>query len=140
MSDIQISLRDVVSMPTRIIVYQCPRCKTFIPAKTRAKSRFDSVCPRCHRRVQIWWPSRKRSVWDDRRGAKRTVSYWPYHTLPEARTAAKQHNFDALRMKHQRSLFKFERMDAGFVPASRLTQKELSRIKRALERLEREEN
>jgi len=27
-------------------------------------------------------------------------------------------------------------MDAGFVPASRLTQKELSRIKRALERLE----
>jgi len=36
-------------------------------------------------------------------------------------------------------LFRFERMDGGFIPASRLTIKELLRLKRELERLEDED-
>jgi len=126
-------------MSVRIIVYQCPRCEMFIPTQSRAKSRFDSFCPRCHRRISIYWPSRRRSLWDDRRGRERVVSYRAYHTMSEARTAAKQDNFDSLRMKHQKSLFRFERMDGGFIPASRLTIKELLRLKRELERLEDED-
>lgn len=138
--DTSLSLREVVSMPTRIIVYRCPRCGTFVPTKSRAAQRFDSRCPRCNRRVQIWWPSRKRSVWDDRRGAERVVSYRAFHTMSEARMAAKHDNLISMRTRHDSSIFKFQRRDAGFVPASRLTQKELQRIKTELERQKREDS
>lgn len=138
--DTSLSLRELISMPNRIIVYQCPRCRTFIPTKSRAKKRFDSRCPRCNRRVQIWWPSRKRSVWDDSRGAERVVSYRAFHTMDEARMAAKHDNLMMMRHRHDSSIFKFERRDAGFIPASRLTQKELQRIKTELERQRKREN
>ena len=121
-------------MSVRIFTYDCPRCRTIVPAKSRAKSRFDSFCPRCHRRVTIYWPKRRRSIWDDRRGRERVVGYRPYHSWAEAAEAAKQANFDLLQLRHRSGLFRFHRMDAGFIPASQLTAEEFERRKRELEK------
>ena len=108
-------------MSVRQIVYQCPRCGWFIPASSRAKSRFDSFCPRCNRRITILWPTRKKSIWDDRRGRERLVSYWMFHTRHEALDAAIGANQNAIKLRHMQSRFSQEDIHAGFIPATRLT-------------------
>ena len=107
-------------MSVRIFTYECPRCQFTIPAKSRAKSRFDSFCPRCNQRITIWWPSRRKSVWDDRRGRKRVVAYFPVHTWPEAVERAQEANSWLQRRLHSQSIFNLKKMNDGFVQASKL--------------------
>jgi len=121
-------------MSVRQIVYQCPRCKWFIPASSRAKSRFDSFCPRCNRRITILWPSRKQAFLSDRRGRERLVSYRLFHTRHEALAAAIDANQNAIRLRHIQSRFAQEDIDAGFVPATRLTWEAIQEKKKAKKR------
>jgi len=116
-----VSMWDVATVTLRIFTYQCPRCRFTIPAKSRAKTRFDSFCPRCHRRVTIWWPSRKRGVWAARRGRARVVHYREAHTYPEAVERAQTANIALQRRLHSESGHRLQKMsEASFIPASEL--------------------
>jgi|TARA_R110000824_G_C15192770_1_gene674926 DNA-directed RNA polymerase subunit RPC12/RpoP len=103
----------------RIITYRCPRCDYTIPAKSRAKERFDSFCPRCNQRITIWWPQPRLPA-AGKRGARRKVGFRVYTAYWEALAAAIEANEAKQRVAHAESLFRRFTMDEGFVPASKL--------------------
>ena len=100
------------------------RCKTVFPARSRAKTRFDTFCAVCGLRNTIYWGPGQKTLFD-RRGAPRKVKFRSFLTYEAAKQAAHEANLNLIRTRHQQSRFKQMRLDQGFIRASELDKSSL---------------
>jgi len=113
-------LWDVVSLARKkkFIVWGCRECSLAVPSASRAKSRFDTFCPRCNTRNTIYWGPGRKTMFDGR-GAPRKVRFKEFRTYQEAMQSALLANWGDQYIKHQTSLFR-DRVPGGFRTASTL--------------------
>ena len=102
----------------RYLTWGCKKCGLVVPSTSRAKTRFDTFCPRCGTRNTIYFGPGKKHMFD-MRGRPRKVVYRLWKSAREARTEALLANWKVQELRHSTSRFR-DRVPGGFRRASSL--------------------